>query len=66
MVDYPVEVKTKLKKIEDVMVEKICDLKMAVRQIASKVLRKIFDNGSKDSVKKMLAKLSNCSVVGKE
>lgn len=48
------------------MVEKICDLKMAVRQIATKVLRKILDSGSKDSAKKLLSKLSTCSVVGKE
>jgi hypothetical protein len=47
------------------MVEKICDLKMAVRQIAAKTLRKIFDIDSKDSPKKLLNKLSNCSVVGK-
>lgn len=65
MVQYPNEVKKKLKKIEDVMVEKICDLKMAVRQIAAKTLRKIFDIDSKDSPKKLLNKLSNCSVVGK-
>ena len=39
--------KSKVKKIEDVMVEKICDLKMAVRQIAAKILKKIFDNGNK-------------------
>ncbi len=47
------------------MVEKICDLKMAVRQIAVKVLKKIMDSDSKESVKKILAKLTNCSVVGK-
>ena len=39
MVQYPKEVKSKVKKIEDVMVEKICDLKMAVRQIAVKILK---------------------------
>lgn len=39
---------------------------MAVRQIANKVLRKIFDNGNKQSAKKLLNKLSTCSVVGKE
>lgn len=66
MVQYPKEIKPKIKKIEDVMIEKICDLKMAVRQIAGKVLKKIFDNESKDSVRKLLNKLSNCSVVGKE
>jgi hypothetical protein len=65
MVQYPAEVKPKLKKIEDVMVEKLCDLKMAVRQIAAKILKKIFDSGSKDSTKKLLSKLSTCSVVGK-
>lgn len=48
------------------MVEKICDLKMAVRQIAAKILRKILDSSIKDSAKKLLTKLSNCSVVGKE
>ena len=47
------------------MVEKMCDLKMAVRQIAVKILRKIFDNDDKDSPKKLLNKLSTCSVVGK-
>lgn len=66
MGQYPRELSPKLRKIEDVMVEKICDLKMAVRQIAAKTLRRIFDNGSKDSPKKLLNKLASCSVVGKE
>ncbi len=66
MSHFPAEVSVKIKKIDDVMVEKICDLKMAVRQIASKILRKILDSGGKDSSKKLLSKLSNCSVVGKE
>ena len=48
------------------MIEKVCDLKMAVRQIACKILRKIFSNSSKESAKKIFAKLSNCSVIGKE
>jgi hypothetical protein len=65
MQHFPTEVNIKIKKIEDVMVEKICDLKMAVRQIAAKVLRKILDSGSKESPRKILNKLSNCSVVGK-
>ena len=47
------------------MIEKVCDLKMAVRQIACKILRKIFSNSSKESAKKIFAKLSNCSVIGK-
>lgn len=38
---------------------------MAVRQIAAKTLRKIFDNGNKQSPKKLLNKLATCSVVGK-
>jgi hypothetical protein len=29
-------------KTEDVIIEKICDLKMAVRQIAAKILKKIY------------------------
>lgn len=66
MSHFPTEVNIKIRKVEDVMIEKICDLKMAVRQIAVKVLRKILDNGSRDAVKKLLAKLSMCSVVGKE
>jgi hypothetical protein len=44
LMKYPQEVRPRLKKIEDVMVEKICDLKMAVRQIAVKILKKIFSN----------------------
>lgn len=63
---YPKEVRGRVKKIEDVMVEKVCDLKMAVRQIAAKILKKIFSNESRDSAKKVLGKLASCSVVGKE
>jgi hypothetical protein len=48
------------------MVEKICDLKMAVRQIASKILRNVLATPGKDSAKKLLTKLSTCSVIGKE
>lgn len=48
------------------MIEKVCDLKMAVRQIATKILKRIFNNDNKESMKKMLNKLNNCSVVGKE
>jgi len=47
------------------MIDKICDLKMAVRQIATKILKKCYQN-NRDSAKKILSKLSNCSVVGKE
>lgn len=32
----------KQKKLEEVVIDKICDIKMAVRQIASRILRKIF------------------------
>lgn len=32
----------KREKAEDVIIEKICDLKMAVRQIASKILKKLY------------------------
>lgn len=46
------------------MTDKICDLKMAVRQIATKILKKCYQN-NKDSAKKLLGKLSNCSVVGR-
>lgn len=48
------------------MVEKICDLKMAVRQIASKILRSVLSATGKESAKKLLNKLSTCSVIGKE
>lgn len=48
------------------MVEKICDLKMAVRQIAAKILKQIFNNSNKDSSRRLLSKLSTCSVIGKE
>jgi hypothetical protein len=44
---YPQEIIQKVRKIEDIMIEKICDLKMAVRQIASKILKKIFSNINK-------------------
>lgn len=63
---HPQEASLKLKKIEDIMIEKVCDLKMAVRQIASKILKKIFNNNNKDSAKKIFVKMANCSVVGKE
>ena len=29
------------------MIEKVCDLKMAVRQIATKILKRIFNNENK-------------------
>ena len=63
---HPTVTHSKLKKIEEIMMEKICDLKMAVRQIAAKVLKKIFNNSNKDSARRILGKLSNCSVIGKE
>lgn len=57
---------TKKDKLEDVIIEKICDLKMAVRQIATKVLKKLYEaSPNKYFNKKVLAKLANCSVVGK-
>jgi hypothetical protein len=39
---------------------------MAVRQIACKILKKLYENPNKTFNKKLLVKLSNCSVVGKE
>lgn len=64
--NYASSCSNKLRKIEDIMMDKICDLKMAVRQIAAKILKRIYTNSSKDSAKKLLAKLASCSVVGKE
>jgi len=64
--NYASSCSSKLRKIEDIMMDKICDLKMAVRQIAAKILRRIYTNSTKDSAKKLLAKLASCSVVGKE
>lgn len=66
LADYSIQVQDKVRKIEDIMIDKICDLKMAIRQIASKTLKKIFNNSSKESLKKILQKMGNCSVVGKE
>ena len=63
---HPKVTQPKLKKIEEIMVDKICDLKMAVRQIAAKILKKIFNNTNKESARRILAKLLNCSVIGKE
>lgn len=63
--NYPSICEKKSRKIEDIMIDKICDLKMAVRQIASKILKKIFSNSSKDSAKRVFGRLANCSVVGK-
>ena len=62
---YYAEITPKVKKVEEIMIEKICDLKMAVRQIASKILRKIYSSVPKESPKKILSKLSSCSVIGK-
>ena len=39
---------------------------MAIRQVAVKILKKIYNNSTKESIKKMCLKLSNCSVIGKE
>jgi hypothetical protein len=38
---------------------------MAVRQIATKILKKLYEKSTKLLNKKILAKLNNCSVVGK-
>lgn len=62
---YPHKISNKHKQIEDVVIDKICDLKMAVRQLANKILRNLFPNHSKDFMKRVLSKLSSCSVVGK-
>lgn len=63
---YPTKITPRHRQIEDVVIDKICDLKMAVRQLASKILRKLYPNHSKDFMKRVLNKLNNCSVVGKE
>lgn len=63
--NYPAICDKKARKIEDIMIEKICDLKLAIRQIANKILKKIFSNSSKDSAKRVFNKLANCSVLGK-
>lgn len=44
VVRCPFQIKDKTRRIEEVMIEKVCDLKMAVRQIASKILKCIFNN----------------------
>ena len=62
---YPNKLTSRHKQIEDVVIDKICDLKMAVRQVASKILRNLYINQSKDFLKRILLKLKNCSVVGK-
>lgn len=63
---YPSKIGSRHRQIEDVVIDKVCDLKMAVRQLANKILRKIYPNHSKDFLKRLLNKLSHCSVVGKE
>lgn len=63
---YSTKITPRHRQIEDVIIDKICDLKMAVRQLASKILRKLYPNHSKDFLKRLLNKLNNCSVVGKE
>ena len=63
--NYPAICDKKTKRIEDIMIDKICDLKLAVRQIANKILKKIFSNSSKDSATRVFNKLANCSVNGK-
>lgn len=53
-------------KTEDVIIEKVCDLKMAVRQIAGKILKRLYEQThTKSLTKKILTKLSCCSIVGK-
>lgn len=63
---YPSKIAARHRQIEDVVIDKICDLKMAVRQLANKILRKLYPNHSKDFIKRILNKLNNCSIVGKE
>jgi hypothetical protein len=62
---YPNSIYPKREKTEDIIIEKICDLKMAVRQIAAKIIKKLYDSSSKSLTKKILAKLQSCSIVGK-
>lgn len=63
---YPHKLASRHRQVEDVVIDKICDLKMAVRQLANKILRNLYLNQSKDFMKRILNKLNNCSVVGKE
>lgn len=62
---YPHKLASRVRQIEDVVIDKICDLKMAVRQLANKILRTLYPNQSKDFMKRLLIKLSSCSIVGK-
>jgi hypothetical protein len=62
---YPTKIINKQKHIEDALIDKICDLKMAVRQLANKVLRVLYPTRSKDFLKRILLKLNNCSILGK-
>lgn len=55
-----------MNQIEDVIIDKVCDLKMAVRQLAQRILKNIYMNQSKAFMKKLLSKLNNCSSLGRE
>jgi hypothetical protein len=62
---YPSQLITKQEQIEDVLIDKICDLKIIIRQIADKILRALQPTHSKSFLKRILTKLNNCSIIGK-
>lgn len=56
-----------LRNIEEILVEKTCDSKLAIRQAAAKTAKELVCSGKSTSLLKMLLlKLVNCSLLGKE
>lgn len=55
-----------MKQIEEVLVEKMCDMKLAIRQIACKIIREIAAEKSPHIIKALMHKLASCSLLGKE
>ena len=55
-----------LRNIEEIMIEKICDSKLAIRQVAAKIVKELVcTNKSKTVLRAMMQKLMNCSLLGK-
>jgi hypothetical protein len=56
----------KYRQIEDVIIDKISDLKYEMRYVIQQMLKIIHRSHTRDFYQKMLIKLNNCSIIGKE
>lgn len=66
-----------MKQIEEVLVEKMCDMKLAIRQLAGKIIKEVVGGGKEAEMERerektnnimrlLMHKLQTCSLLGKE